>query len=96
MAKMFLDQQIDYTSFILGLSSAALSYLGVEDPQARNEKPLKINLELAKQNIDILVLIEEKTKGNLSQDEARLTSQILYDLRIKFSEAVKKSFAADS
>jgi hypothetical protein len=78
---------VDYSTLVLGFSSAALSYLGVApyDAEAKGGK----NLTLAKQNIEIIALLKEKTKGNLSTEEAKLTDQILTDLRIKFVEAAK-------
>ncbi len=91
MGNVFSESSIDYESFLLGLSSAALSYLGIDAPE--HEKSSKINLELAKQNIDIIALLKEKTKGNLNENEQRLNDQILYDLRLKFSESVKIKFA---
>ena len=47
------------------------------------------NLELAKQAIDILVLLQEKTKGNLSENESKLFDHLLYDLRMKYVEVSK-------
>jgi hypothetical protein len=48
------------------------------------------NMTLAKQNIDLLALLEEKTKGNLTGDEERLLHQVLFDLRLRFVEESKK------
>ncbi|MBK8218479.1 MAG: DUF1844 domain-containing protein [Myxococcales bacterium] len=48
------------------------------------------NLPLAKQNIDLLGLLEEKTKGNLTGDEERLLSQVLFDVRMRYVELTKK------
>jgi len=58
----------------------------MEDP-TRGEKVK--NLELGKQTIDILVMLEEKTRGNLSPDEEKLLKNILYDLRINFVKQSK-------
>ena len=62
------------------MNSAALVHLGViEDPATgKSEK----NLPMAKQTIDMLGMIEEKTKGNLTDDEAHMLKNILYELRI--------------
>ncbi|MBK6461516.1 MAG: DUF1844 domain-containing protein [Myxococcales bacterium] len=48
------------------------------------------NLPLAKQDIDLLGLLEEKTRGNLTGDEERLLSQVLFDVRMRYVERVKK------
>jgi len=55
-------------------------HLGVIDDPATG-KTVK-NLPIAKQTIDILVMLEEKTQGNLTEDEAKMLKNILYDLRM--------------
>ena len=72
--------EINFPTFIFSLNSAALVHLGViEDPATgKSEK----NLPMAKQTIDMLGMIEEKTKGNLTDDEAHMLKNILYELRI--------------
>lgn len=49
------------------------------------------DLELAKQNIDLLELMQEKTRGNLSAEEARLLEQLLFETRMRFVEALKQN-----
>ena len=79
---------IDFATFVLSLSHSALMHLGeAPDPDTNQTR---VDLPLAKQNIDILVLLEEKTKGNLSGDEERLLAQVLFDLRMRFVESSKK------
>ena len=72
--------EINFPTFIFSLNSSALVQLGlIDDPATgKNEK----NLTLAKQTIDILGMLEEKTRGNLSSDEANMLKSILYDLRM--------------
>ncbi len=80
--------QINFNQLVLGFSSAALLYLG--DSQGLNIKDKKSkNLPLAKYNIDILCLLCEKTKGNLSPDEKDLLNDVLTDLKAKYASAVK-------
>ena len=74
---------LDFRGLILGFSGAALHYLG-ESPMP-GEKPA-LNMSLAHQNIEILALLAEKTKGNLSDEEESLLRQILIDLRMRFIE----------
>ncbi len=80
--------EINYSSLILGFSSAALSYLGymAETPDGGG-----MNLNLAKQNIDIIALLKDKTSGNLSEEESRLTEAVLADLRLKYVEKAKEA-----
>jgi hypothetical protein len=79
---------IDFPTFILSLNHSALMHLG-DAPHEDNE--VRVDLPLAKQTIDLLGLLEEKTKGNLSGEEERLITQILFDLRMRFVEKSKKS-----
>ena len=74
--------EINFATFIFSLNSSVLMQLGViEDPSTG--KKVK-NLALAKQTIDILGMIEEKTKGNLTEDEALMLKNILYELRMLY------------
>ena len=79
---------VDFSALILGFSSAALYYLG--ETQLEDKAPSKRNLPLARQNIDILVLLDTKTRGNLMDDESRLLQQLLADLQLKYVDAAKK------
>jgi Domain of unknown function (DUF1844) len=81
--------QIDFATFVLSLSHSALTHLG-EAPHPETDK-IEQDLPLAKQNIDILGILEDKTKGNLSGDEERLLAQVLFDLRMRYVECVKGS-----
>ncbi|MBN1930994.1 MAG: DUF1844 domain-containing protein [Desulfobacterales bacterium] len=74
--------EINFATFIFSLNSSALVQLGILEDPATNRKTK--NLPIAKQTIDILGMLEEKTKGNLSQDEANLLKNILYDLRLMY------------
>ena len=81
--------KIDFATFVLSLSHSALMHLGEAPHPETNE--VTTDLALAKQNIDLLGLLEEKTKGNLSGDEERLLAQVLFDLRMRFVERSKES-----
>lgn len=78
--------EIDFSSFIFSLSSSALLHLG-EIPDPISHKREK-SLPFAKQTIDILAMLREKTQGNLSTEEERLLDNILYDLRMRYIQAV--------
>jgi len=77
--------EINFATFIFSLNSSALVHLGVIEDPATNQKTE--NLPLAKQTIDILGILEEKTKGNLTEDEDKLLTNILHDLRLMYVKA---------
>jgi len=77
--------EIDFTNFILSLSTSALIQLGeVQDPFT--QKSTK-NLPLAKQTIDLIGMLKEKTQGNLSPEEGKIIEYVLYDLRMRYVKA---------
>ena len=84
---MSQSEEVDFSHLIFGFSSAALGYLGIQlsPDMPKTEK----NLPLAKQNIDIICMLQEKTKGNLSVEEDKLISEIVSDLKLKYAEASK-------
>jgi Domain of unknown function (DUF1844) len=79
---------IDFATFVLSLSHSAFMHLG-EAPHPETNSVEK-NIPLARQTIDLLGVLEEKTKGNLTGDEERLLHQVLYDLRMRFVESGRK------
>ena len=78
---------IDFPTFILSLASSAQVHLGLI-PNPESGKAEK-RLDIAKQTIDILGVLRDKTKGNLTKDEERLFEAVLYDLRMKYVELTK-------
>jgi hypothetical protein len=80
---------VDFPTFILSLSHSALMHLG-EAPHPETGK-VDRDLALARQTIDLIAMLEEKTRGNLSGDEERLVAQILFDLRMRFVERSKQT-----
>jgi hypothetical protein len=79
---------VDFATFVLSLGSSALMHLGeVEQP---GTGALAKNLPLAKHSIDILSMLESKTKGNLTPPEAQLLENLLFDLRLRYVEATRK------
>jgi len=79
---------IDFTSFVLSFASSAQVHMGLL-PNPVGKKTEK-NLDLAKQTIDVLGLLEEKTKGNLKENEDRILKDILHNLRLQFVEVKKQ------
>ncbi len=84
-----MDDQLTFSTFMLSLSTSVLVSLGELPDPSVNEK--KINLPLAKQTIDLIEILIEKTKGNLTEEEERLIGNMLYDLRMKYIESAKLS-----
>jgi len=79
--------ELTFSTLILSLSTSVLVSLGELPDPLKNEK--NKNLPLAKQTIGIIEMLKEKTKGNLTEEEDRLISNILFDLRLKYVNAAK-------
>lgn len=80
--------EIDFSTFVISLSTQALMHLGeIANPVSGK---IEADISVAKQMIDILGMLKEKTRGNLNSNEDRLMEGILFDLRMKYVEAVKK------
>ena len=74
--------EINFATFVASLNASALLQLGaIEDPTTGTKNK---NLPMAKQTIDILSMLQEKTIGNLSEEEENLLKNILYDLRLMY------------
>ena len=85
---------INFASFVLSLVHTAAVHFGdVADPSTGERHPP--NLQLAQQMIDILAMLEEKTRGNLSAEERQLIDQVLYELRLRYVE-VSRAGGAES
>ena len=79
---------ISFAAFVLSLAHTAAVHFGdIPDPVSGQKS--EVNLPAAQQMIDILALLEEKTRGNLTAEERQLLDQILYELRLRFVEADK-------
>ena len=72
---------IDFRILVLSMNTSALIQLG-EAP--REDGAHEVDLPMAQQTIDMLVILEEKTRGNLTGDEERLLHQVLFDLKMRF------------
>jgi len=78
--------EITFSSLIFSFSTSALIQLGeIEDPVTKRRDK---NLPLAKQTIDLIGMLKEKTKGNLTPEEESLIDQVLFDLRMRYVKAV--------
>lgn len=73
---------LTFSSFVFSMGTSALMLMGEQlDPQ---QSPVPVNLEQAKEIIDILSILDTKTKGNLTQEEQSVLTDMLYALRMKF------------
>jgi len=80
--------EVTFPAFIMSLNTSALYHLGeISDPATGKRI---VDLDLAKHAIDTLVLMQNRTKGNLTEDEAELLKNMLYDIKIRFVKAIKK------
>ena len=77
-----------FSAFVLSLSTTALAALGQCDDPAFMELPREP--EIARNNIDILLMLREKTRGNLTSDEERLISSVMYDLQMRYLQETQK------
>lgn len=85
-----MDKQLEasFTTLALSMASAAAMSLGLA-PNPQSGKTEK-NLEMAKFNIDMLLMLQQKTKGNLQTEENDFLSRVITDLQLRFVEANKK------
>jgi Domain of unknown function (DUF1844) len=89
------SSRISFVGFVLSLAHTAAVHFGdVVDPVTG--QTADVNVVAAQQMIDILVLLEEKTRGNLTMEERQLLEQILYELRLRYVEATKGGAAEPS
>ena len=76
---------VDFSTRVLSLASSAMISLG--RMPAPDGEPHPLDLEMAKHLIDVLGMLETKTKGNLDDAEGKLLSSLIYDLRVAFVDA---------
>lgn len=80
---------VSFSAFVVSLASSAMVHLGdTEHPGTGAASP---NLELARNTIDVLGILQDKTKGNLDEGEAKLLDSILGDLRMRFVRKTESS-----
>ena len=74
---------IDFAGFILSLATTAAVHFG-DIPDSATGEPVEANIPAAAQMIEIIGMLQEKTAGNLSQPEAKLVEDLLYELRMRY------------
>ncbi len=80
--------QINFTTFVISFGTQALAFLG-EIPSPV-DGTMNVDLIAAKEMIDIIAMLQDKTKGNLDEAEAGLLQSLLYDLRVKYVERARR------
>ncbi len=79
--------QVDFSTHVLSLASTALIALG--KMPAPDGQPVTVDLETAHHLVDVLAMLEQKTKGNLQESEQKLLASLIYDLRVAYVDAQK-------
>jgi len=77
---------IDFAGFILSLATTAAVHFG-DIPDPATGQPIEANIPAAAQMIEIIAMLQEKTAGNLSEAEAKLVDDLLYELRMRYVQA---------
>jgi len=80
------ESGIDFPGFILSLATTAAVHFG-DIPDPATGQPMEPNILAAAQMIEIIAMLKEKTAGNLSQPEAKLLEDLLYELRMRYVQA---------
>ncbi len=81
--------RIDLTAFLLGLASTALIHLGLADNPETGTRSAP-DLPAAREMLDVLAMLREKTRGNLTAEEERFFENLLADLRLRYVEATRQ------
>ena len=87
---------LDFNALVLSLGSSALVHLGEAPDPNTAQKREKPEFALAQQSIDLLAMLQEKTRGNLTADEARFLDNMLFELRMLFVQVSQRQSAAKS
>ena len=89
MAETERELPVNFATFVVSLASSAMLHLG-EVPNPASGQVEK-NLPLARNTIDLLDVLQDKTKGNLDGEERQLLDTVLADLRLKYVAATRSS-----
>lgn len=84
--------QVSFVAFVISMASNAAVHFG-DAPDPVNSEMRPPNLDAASQVIELLAMLEEKTRGNLTAEERQLLDQVLFELRMRYVEARKGSAA---
>ena len=83
-----VSSPVSFNAFVISLATTAAVHFGdVADPESGQKSAP--NLDAAGHAIEMLAMLAEKTKGNLTEDETQFITQVLYELRMRYAEAKK-------
>jgi hypothetical protein len=84
---------LDFNALVLSFGSAVIVHLGEAPDPTTGQKRDKPEFAMAQQSIDLLAMLQEKTRGNLTEDEARFLDNMLYDLRMLYVQVSQRGNA---
>jgi len=87
---------LDFNALVLSLGSSALVHMGEAPDPTTGQKREQPELTMAQQSIDLLAMLQEKTRGNLTAEEARFLENMLFDLRMLFVQVSRRQSPAKS
>ncbi len=87
---------LDFTALVLSLGSSAIVHLGEGPDPTTGQKREQPDFSMAQQSIDLLAMLQEKTRGNLTANEASFLDNMLFDLRMLFVQVSKGQSPAKS
>ena len=82
--------KLDFNALVLSLGSSAIVHLGEAPDPTTGQKRDQPEFPLAQQSIDLLAMLQEKTRGNLTEEEARFLDNMLFDLRLLYVQVSKR------
>ena len=82
--------EVSFTALVISLASSAAIHFGdLGDPVTGQKQP--VNLAAAAQTIELLAILEDKTRGNLTEDERQVLTQVLAELRLRYVDVAKSA-----
>ena len=86
---------LDFNALVLSLGSSAIVHLGEAPDPTSGQKREQPDFTMAQQSIDLLGMLQEKTRGNLTPDESRFLENMLFDLRMLYVQVSKRHGAPE-
>jgi len=84
------DFALDFSALVLSLGSSAIVHLGEAPDPTTGQKRDKPDFTMAQQSIDLLAMLQEKTRGNLTAEEGRFLENMLFDLRMLYVQVSRR------
>lgn len=84
------EPKLDFNALVLSLGSSVIVHLGEAPDPTTGQKADKPELAMAQQSIDLLAMLQEKTRGNLTPEEARFLENMLFDLRMLYVQVSQR------